>query len=110
MHMMSAQVVLSTCSYYALSRRRRLKNRDTTVICWELLRALARGPQLPSRLSRVANVPYDRLGDYLGLLMSGGLVKAEPAQGHEMYAITPKEMEGLNHLDSGLRMLFPAFE
>jgi predicted transcriptional regulator len=43
-------------------------------------------------------------------LASGGLVKTEPAQGHEMYAITPKGMEALNHLDSGLRMLFPSFE
>ncbi len=87
-----------------------MKNRDTTVICWELLRALAPGPQLPSRLARVANVPYDRLGEYLGFLTNGGLVKAESSEGHEKYSITQRGMEALNHLDSGLKMLFSALE
>jgi predicted transcriptional regulator len=87
-----------------------LKNRDTTVICWEFLRALAPGPQLPSRLARVANVPYDRLGEYLGLLTARGLVNVEQSEGHETYSITPKGMEVLHHLDSGLKMLFSAME
>lgn len=87
-----------------------MKNRDTTVICWELLRAMAPGPQLPSRLARVVNVPYDRLPEYLELLKSGGLVKVEPVEGHETYSTTPRGMEVLNHLDSGLKMLFSALE
>lgn len=102
--------MLTTCSYQAASCRKRLKNRDTTVICWELLRALAPGPLLPSRLARVANLPYDRLGDYLGFLTAGGLVKSEPAEGHEMYSITPRGMDALNRLDSALKMLFSALE
>ncbi|MDG6988046.1 MAG: hypothetical protein JRN21_01835 [Nitrososphaerota archaeon] len=83
-----------------------MKNRDTTVICWELLRALASGPQIPSRLARVANIPYDRLSDYMGLLAAGGLVRAEPFDGHEAYSITTRGMEALSHLDSALKLLF----
>jgi len=83
-----------------------LRNRDTTIIYWELLRTMASEPQLPSRLARVANVPYNRLGNYLQLLTAGGLARVESAEGHERYSITPKGMEALNHLDSGLKMLF----
>lgn len=86
-----------------------MRNRDTTVIYWELLRTMASGPQKPTRLARVANVPYNRLGKYLGFLVSEGFVKVESAEGHEMYSVTLKGMEVLNHLDSGLKMLFPLF-
>ena len=87
-----------------------MRHRDTTVICWELLRALASGPQNPTRLARVANVPYDRLPEYLGALTSGGMVKVGTVDAHETYSITPRGMEVLNHLDSGLKMLFSALE
>jgi predicted transcriptional regulator len=87
-----------------------LKNRDTTVICWELLRGMAQGPRIPSSLARMANVPFGRLGEYLGLLTSAGLVKVEQSEGHETYSITPRGMEALNHLDPGLRMLFSALD
>ena len=87
-----------------------MKNRDTTVICWELLRGMAQGPRIPSSLARVANVPFGRLGEYLGLLTAAGLVKVEESEGHEMYSITQKGMEALDHLDSGLRMLFSALD
>lgn len=85
-----------------------MKNRDTTVIYWELLRAMASGPQIPSKLARVANVPYERLREYLGFLMANGLVNVGSAEGHENYSVTPRGMEVLHHLDQGLRMLFPA--
>jgi predicted transcriptional regulator len=87
-----------------------LKHRDTTVICWELLRALAPGPQMPARLARKVNVPYDRLPEYLGRLTAGSLVRMEQSEGHERYSITPSGMEALSHLDSGLRLLFSALE
>jgi predicted transcriptional regulator len=87
-----------------------LKNRDTTVICWELLRAMASGPQSPTRLARVANVPYDRLAEYLDVLFTGGLIKADSSEGHDRYSITPRGMEVLDHLDSGLKMLFTSLE
>lgn len=87
-----------------------MKNRDTTVICWELLRAMAPGPQNPTRLARVANVPYDRLPEYLELLTAHGLVKVVESEGHEMRAITPQGMEALHHLDSVLKLLFSALE
>ena len=85
-----------------------LKHRDTTVIYWEILQALASGPQLPTRLSRLVNVPYDRFGEYVGVLTSGGLVKVESSDEHERYAITPHGMEALHHLDTVLKMLFSA--
>ena len=87
-----------------------MRNRDTIVIYWELLRAMASGPQLPTRLARVANVPYNRLGEYLGFLTTGGFVKAVPYDGHERYSVTPEGMEVLGRLDRGLKMLFPALE
>jgi predicted transcriptional regulator len=85
-----------------------LRNRDTTIIYWELLRTMASEPQLPSRLARVVNVPYNRLGNYLQLLTDGGLARVESTEGHEKYYITPRGMDALNHLDSGLKMLFQA--
>ena len=87
-----------------------MKNRDTTVIYWELLRAMASGPQLPSRLARVSNVPYDRLPEYLGALTSSGCVNIVSAGGHDRYSVTPRGMEVLGHLDEGLKLLFPALE
>ena len=85
-----------------------MANRDTVVICWELLRAMAPGPQLRTRLARVSNVPYDRLPRYLEFLTSNGLAKVAPAEGHEWCSITPTGMEALDHLDRGLKILFPA--
>lgn len=87
-----------------------MKNRDRVVIFWEILRALAAGPQVPTRLSRKANVPYNRLGEYLEPLKSGGLVRVEPAEGHELYCITSRGMDALGHLDEGLKLLFPLFQ
>ena len=58
-----------------------MKNRDRTVISWEILKALAAGPQNPTRLARRANIPYNRLDEYLGHLKSAGLVRAEIAEG-----------------------------
>ncbi|MDG6914064.1 MAG: hypothetical protein JRN44_01430 [Nitrososphaerota archaeon] len=87
-----------------------MRNRDTIVIYWELLRALAPGPQLPTKLARTTNIPYNRLAEYLDFLAAGALVKTEPSEGHERYALTPKGMEALGRLDAGLKLLFPALE
>jgi predicted transcriptional regulator len=84
-----------------------LKNRSTIVICWELLKAVSVGPQIPSKLARITNVPYNRLGEYLGLLTSRGLVKVEFVEGHEMYSITTDGMQVLGHLDPSLPKLVP---
>jgi predicted transcriptional regulator len=87
-----------------------LRNRDTTVICWELLKAMASGPQSPTRLSRLTNVPYNRFPDYMEILAGAGLIREESLEGHERYSITPRGMEALGHLDSGLKLLFSALE
>ena len=71
---------------------------------------MAAGPQNPTRLARVANLPYNRLDEYLGPMASAGLVKAEPADGHERYSITPRGMDALAHLDEALKMLYPALK
>lgn len=76
-----------------------MRNRSKVVICWELLRALAPGPQGPSRLARVANVPFDRLTEYLNPLLSSDLVRKESTEAHDLYYITPGGMQGLNDLD-----------
>ena len=82
-----------------------LRNRSKVVICWEILRSLASGPQGPSRLARVANVPFDRLGDYLHPLTSAGLVRVEAVDGHDLYHLTPEGMEALADLDRVLPKL-----
>ncbi|MDA4127480.1 MAG: hypothetical protein OK452_09835 [Thaumarchaeota archaeon] len=84
-----------------------MKNRSTVVICWELLKALSAGPQMPSRLARVANVPFNRLGEYLGLLASRGLVKMESVDAHDKYSITIDGMQVLGDLDRALPKLVP---
>lgn len=86
-----------------------MKNRDRTIVFWEILKALAAGPLNPTRLARRANVPYNRLGEFLGSLRSGGLVRVESVEGHELYSITPAGMDALTHLDEGLKVLFPLF-
>jgi len=77
------------------------------VICWELLKALSAGPQMPSKLARVANVPFNRLGEYLGLLASKGLVKMESIDAHDRYSITIDGMQVLGDLDRALPKLVP---
>jgi predicted transcriptional regulator len=84
-----------------------LKNRSTVVICWELLKVLSSGPQMPSKLARVTNVPFDRLGKYLGLLALGGLVKKERLDEHDIYSITTDGMQVLGNLDQALSKLLP---
>ncbi len=84
-----------------------MKNRSNVVICWELLGALASGPQGPSRLARVANVPFDRLDDYLAPMVGSGLVRKESAEGRDNYSITPDGMAALVDLDRLLPKLNP---
>jgi predicted transcriptional regulator len=82
-----------------------MRNRSKVVICWEVLRALASGPQGPSRLARVANVPFDRLDEYLGPLVSAGLVRREADGEREVYRVTPEGMQALGDLDRVLPKL-----
>jgi predicted transcriptional regulator len=84
-----------------------LKNRSAVVICWELLKALSFGPQGPSRLARVANVPFDRLGEYMNPMLANGLVTRESPEGHELYHITQEGMSALGDLDRVLPKLAP---
>jgi len=53
----------------------------------------------------VANVPFDRLGDYLHPLTSAGLVRVEAVDGHDLYHLTPEGMEALADLDRVLPKL-----
>jgi len=47
----------------------------------------------------VANVPFDRLGDYLNPLISAGLVRVEALEGHDLYHLAPEGMQALADLD-----------
>ncbi len=82
-----------------------MRNRSKVVICWEILRALAPGPQGPSRLARVANVPFDRLTDYISPMVAGGLVRKESEDGRDTYHLTQDGMDGLRELDRVLPRL-----
>ncbi len=84
-----------------------MRNRSKVVICWELLRALASGPQGPSRLARLVNVPFDRLGEYMVPLSSAGMVTAGSVDGHSIYRITQEGMAALADLDRVLPKLQP---
>lgn len=62
---------------------------------------------MPSKLARVANVPFNRLGEYLGLLASKDLVKMESVDAHDRYSITIDGMQVLGDLDRALPKLIP---
>ena len=68
---------------------------------------MASGPQGPSRLTRVANVPFNRLAVYLDPMISKGLVRKGQAEGRDVYAITQEGMEALRDLDRVLPKLLP---
>lgn len=51
--------------------------RSRAEIVLDILEALARGPQPPTRLATAANLPYDRLAAILEELERAGLVSVE---------------------------------
>lgn len=65
-----------------------LKKRPNIVIYKDILGALLSGPMGPTRLARVCNVPYDRLTGYANILESGGFLRREIQEGHEIFHLT----------------------
>jgi predicted transcriptional regulator len=98
---MSGQLVLIRLSSSAPA----LRNRSSVVIYWEILKVLSFGSQGPTKLSASANVPFNRLPDYLGPLLSKGLVRKDQEGDRDVYAITPEGMAVLNDLDRVLPRL-----
>jgi predicted transcriptional regulator len=66
-----------------------LKNRSRVLTFMEILGALREGPLLPTRLSQLCNVNYERLGELTVHLESRGLIKKATLDGREGFAITP---------------------
>ena len=55
--------------------------RSRAEIVLDILEALTRGPQPPTRLATAANLPYDRLAAILGDLERAGVVRVESLEG-----------------------------
>jgi predicted transcriptional regulator len=59
----------------------------------EVLKVLIESPMVPTRISQVCNIRYDRLPDFLDHMEKINLIKRETQEGHEVYHITD---EGLS--------------
>ena len=70
-----------------------MKNRPRVLTLMEVLKALMESPMVPTRISQICNIRYDRLQEFLVQLEKNGLIRAEVQEGHETYSITD---EGLN--------------
>ncbi len=67
-----------------------MKNRSRVLIFMEILRALREGPLIPTRLSQLCNVNYERMAEHLTHLEGRGLIQRTTVVGREAYAITPE--------------------
>jgi len=70
-----------------------LKNRPRVLTFMEVLKVRIESPLVPTRISQVCNIRYDRLSEFLDHMEKNGLVRREQANGHEVYHITS---EGLS--------------
>ncbi len=84
-----------------------LQKRSDILIRAEILRVLHDGPTGPTRLSRLCNIPYDRLEAYISPLLSKGLVKSEVSEGRLSYSITPEGLKLLHEIEEILSKLRP---
>ncbi len=67
-----------------------MKHRPRVVIYVEILSELRDRPSGPTRLSRAANLSYDKCAEFLHELESKGLVRKDVQDGHEVYSTTPE--------------------
>ena len=65
----------------------------------EILTELAKGPVGPTKLSRRANISYDRLPPLMDKLARFGAVVRELRETHEEYALTPIGAQLLSDLE-----------
>ncbi|MDG6956799.1 MAG: hypothetical protein JRN11_08340 [Nitrososphaerota archaeon] len=86
-------------------RWRGLKYRPSVLVYMEILTILTEGPQGPTKLSRRANISYDRLPAYTEGLLQKGAIRKDSREGHDEYALTAEGAEALSDLQKGLRRL-----
>ena len=66
-----------------------MRHRPRVVIYVEILAELRERPSGPTRISRVANLSYDKCVEILTELEARGLVRKESREGHDVYSTTP---------------------
>jgi predicted transcriptional regulator len=84
-----------------------LRKRSDILIRAEILRVLYDGPTGPTRLSRLCNVPYDRLETYISPLLLRGLVDYEVEGDKAIYSLTPDGLKLLHEIEEVLSKLKP---
>jgi len=84
-----------------------LQKRSDILIRAEILRILHDGPTGPTRLSRLCNIPYDRLESYISPLISRGLVKSDFVEGKTVFSLTPEGLDVLHQIEEILSKLRP---
>jgi predicted transcriptional regulator len=67
-----------------------LKHRPRVVIYVEILAELRERPSGRTRLSRAANLSYDKCVEILRELEAKGLVRKDSEEGHDVYRTTPE--------------------
>jgi predicted transcriptional regulator len=71
----------------------------------DILTVLRDGPLGPTRLARTCNLPFDRVGTYLGPLVVKGMVRREIVNEHESFQITTDGLQLLNEMERVLGRL-----
>jgi predicted transcriptional regulator len=65
-----------------------LKKREPLLIHIEILASLFASPKGPTRLAQSCNIQFGRLEGYTSALLRKGLIRAETAEGQQVYSIT----------------------
>ena len=84
-----------------------MRHRPRVVIYVEILAELRGRPSGPTRVSRVANLSYDKCVEFLGALEARGLVARETSDGHVIYRTTPEGYRLVEDWESVWRRLMP---
>jgi predicted transcriptional regulator len=65
-----------------------LKKREPILIHMEILASLFASPKGPTRLAQSCNIQFARLESYTSVLLNKGLIRAETAEGQQVFSIT----------------------
>ena len=65
-----------------------MKRRPSILIYMRILELLREEPRGPTRLAQGVNLAYDKCAPYLQTLEAKGLVKKEPREGRDVFAVT----------------------
>lgn len=84
-----------------------LHKRSSILIRAEILRILYDGPTGPTKLSRLCNIPYDRLESYVLPLIERGLVLRNDEEGKIVYSLSEEGAKVLLEIERILSKLKP---